>query len=55
MFGCEFVMSQKIELFMWSFQRLLKSKGDKFLSMIMTYQTFLMAVAIEKVFPDISH
>ncbi|XP_019192156.1 PREDICTED: protein FAR1-RELATED SEQUENCE 7-like [Ipomoea nil] len=55
MFGCGFLMSERIESFVWLFKVFSRSMGDKSPQTIMTDQCAAMAAAISKVFPTSRH
>ncbi|XP_019192714.1 PREDICTED: protein FAR1-RELATED SEQUENCE 5-like [Ipomoea nil] len=55
MFGCGFLMNERIESFVWLFKVFLRSMGGKYPQSIMTYQCAVMAAAISKVFPTSRH
>jgi len=55
MFGCEFLLNEKIESFVWLFKTFLKSMGGKHSITVMTYQAFSMASVIKVVFPLTRH
>ena len=55
MFGCGFLMNEKIESFIWLFKTFLKSMGGKHPITVMTDQAFSMASAIKEVFPRTCH
>ncbi|XP_019167282.1 PREDICTED: protein FAR1-RELATED SEQUENCE 5-like [Ipomoea nil] len=55
MFGCGFLMNERIESFVWLFKAFLRSMGGKSPQTIMTDQYAAMAAAISKVFPTSRH
>ncbi|XP_019152215.1 PREDICTED: protein FAR1-RELATED SEQUENCE 12-like [Ipomoea nil] len=55
MFGCGFLMNERIESFVWLFKAFSRSMGGKSPQTIMTDQCAAMAVAISKVFPTSRH
>jgi len=55
MFGCCFVMNDRIESFDWLFQTFLKSMSGTLPSTIIADQAFSMAVAIDSVFVSVQH
>ncbi|CAH9079359.1 unnamed protein product [Cuscuta epithymum] len=55
MFGCGFMLNEKVESFVWLFQTFLKSMGGKHPITFMTDQSFSMAAAIKSVFPNARH
>ncbi|XP_019166801.1 PREDICTED: protein FAR1-RELATED SEQUENCE 7-like [Ipomoea nil] len=55
MFGCGFLMNEKIESFVWLFKTFLRSMDYKSPQSIMTYQCAAMAAAIVQVFPSSRH
>ena len=55
MFGCGFLLNERIEFFEWQFRVFLKSMGDKLPSTIMNDQAFSIAASIESVFPGVQH
>ncbi|XP_019185064.1 PREDICTED: protein FAR1-RELATED SEQUENCE 12-like [Ipomoea nil] len=55
MFGCGFLMNERIESFVWLFKAFLRSMGCKCPQTIMTDQCAAMAAAISTVFPTSRH
>ncbi|XP_019179493.1 PREDICTED: protein FAR1-RELATED SEQUENCE 5-like [Ipomoea nil] len=55
MFGCGFLMNERIESFVWLFRAFLRSMGGKYPQSIMTDQCATMAAAISQVFPTSRH
>ncbi|CAH9118102.1 unnamed protein product [Cuscuta europaea] len=55
MFGCGFMLNEKVESFVWLFQTFLKSMGVKHPISFMIDQSFSMAAAIKYVFPGARH
>ncbi|XP_019179032.1 PREDICTED: protein FAR1-RELATED SEQUENCE 5-like [Ipomoea nil] len=55
MFGCGFLMNERIESFVWLFKVFSRSMGGKSPQTIMTDQCAAMAAAISKVFPTSRH
>ena len=55
MFGCGFLMNEKIESFIRLFKKILKSKGGKHPVIVMADQTFSIAIAIKIVFQLARH
>uniref|UniRef100_A0A7N0RBL2 SWIM-type domain-containing protein n=1 Tax=Kalanchoe fedtschenkoi TaxID=63787 RepID=A0A7N0RBL2_KALFE len=55
MFGCGFIINERVESFVWLFQSFLKSMGDKAPITIMTDESAAMAAGIKKVFPTSKH
>jgi len=55
MFGCGFLINEKIESFIWSFKTFLKPMLSKHPVTIMMDQTFSMVAAMEVVFPTTRH
>ena len=55
MFGCGFLLNEKIDSLIWLFHTFLKSMRHKHPITIMTNQVFSMAAAIQEVFPQTCH
>ncbi|XP_019157956.1 PREDICTED: protein FAR-RED IMPAIRED RESPONSE 1-like [Ipomoea nil] len=55
MFGCGFLMNERIESFVWLFKAFSRSMGGKSPQTIMTDQCAAMTAAISKVFPTSRH
>ncbi|CAH9068262.1 unnamed protein product [Cuscuta europaea] len=55
MFGCGFILNERVESFVWLFQTFLKSMGGKHPISFMTDQSFSIATAIKSVFPGARH
>ncbi|XP_019151011.1 PREDICTED: protein FAR1-RELATED SEQUENCE 5-like [Ipomoea nil] len=55
MFGCGFLLNERIESFVWLFKVFVRSMGGKHLQTIMTDQCAAMAAAIAQVFSNSNH
>ena len=55
MFGCGFLLNERIESFMWLFSTFLRSMEGSYPQTIMTDQSAAMAAAIAQVFPNSRH
>jgi len=55
MFGCGFLLNEKIDSFIWLFRTFLKFISNKHPIIIMTDQAFSMAATIQEVLPETHH
>ena len=55
MFGCGFLLNERIESFIWLFSTFLRSIDGRYPQTVMTDQFAAMASTIAKVFPNSRH